>query len=170
MLTEHDFTYCPKCGNQFAKRWSNLLVCGRCDLHYYINPRPTNAVIFENEKGEILCIKRKWPPKKGFWDLPGGFVDLNETMEESVRREVREELGIVIEGFTYFGSYHNPYIFKGLKFYTLASVFTSQLPSSTRLEAGDDAGSVSWIAKGKIPYEKIAFSGMTSALKDYLKK
>lgn len=166
MLTEQDFNYCPKCGNQFEKKWSNLLVCARCDFHYYINPKPTNALIAENEKGEILFIKRKFPPKKGLLDLPGGFVDLKETMEESLRRELKEELGLILKDFTYLGSYSDRYNYKNVKFYTLCFVYTTRLPSTTRFEVGNE-GPLVWVKKGKVDYDKIAFESLKKALKEY---
>jgi len=53
------------------------------------------AVIVDN--GNVLIVKRKYDPLAGQWSLPGGGVELGETLEESIVREMREETGLEIE-------------------------------------------------------------------------
>ncbi len=53
------------------------------------------AVIFKNDK--ILLVKRKFEPKARFWTLPGGMVELGESLAHALKREIREECGIKIE-------------------------------------------------------------------------
>ena len=55
----------------------------------------TDAVIIE--KNKVLLLKRKTPPFKNWWVLPGGMVELGETTEEACKREVKEETGLDIE-------------------------------------------------------------------------
>jgi len=169
MLTEHDFSYCPKCGNQFGERRSNLLVCKKCDLHFYISPRPTSEIIFEDKKGRILLVKRKYPPKKGFYDLPGGFVDINETAEAALQREIREELGIKITEFTFLGTNLSRYVHKGVKYYTIALTFVGPLPEDQKITVSSDISGVQLFEKDKIPFDKLSFEGIKVALKNYLK-
>ncbi len=52
------------------------------------------AAIFEG--GRLLLIKRRKPPEAGHWSLPGGKVDWGESVEDAVRREIREEIGVEI--------------------------------------------------------------------------
>jgi ADP-ribose pyrophosphatase YjhB (NUDIX family) len=52
------------------------------------------ALIFD--RGRILLVERGTEPLKGYWSLPGGVLDVGETLEEGVRREVREETGLEI--------------------------------------------------------------------------
>ena len=47
--------------------------------------------------GEVLLERRGQPPAQGSWSLPGGLVDVGETLEQAVRREVREECSIEVE-------------------------------------------------------------------------
>jgi len=47
--------------------------------------------------GKVLVVRRARPPAKGFYSLPGGVVEIGETLHEAVRREVREETGMAIE-------------------------------------------------------------------------
>ncbi len=53
------------------------------------------AVILKNDK--ILLVKRKFEPKARFWTLPGGMVELGESLDQALKREIREECGIKIE-------------------------------------------------------------------------
>ena len=53
------------------------------------------AVIFNNEK--VLLVKRGKEPGYGKWSIPGGAVELGETLKESLLREVKEETGLEVE-------------------------------------------------------------------------
>src|SRR3954462_13276808 len=108
------YKFCPKCGHQADKKSEYLLVCPNCGYDFYINPAGTNAVIIENSKGEILLVTRKFDPMKGYLDLPGGFIEVGESLEESALRELKEELGIEILNVKYFGSYPDEYLYQGV--------------------------------------------------------
>ena len=59
-------------------------------------------------KGKVLLIKRSTPPFKGYWALPGGFVELGETVEEAVVREIKEETDLTCEPVKLAGVYSDP--------------------------------------------------------------
>ncbi len=61
----------------------------------YRNPTPTTNAIIHNEKNQILFVKRKKDPFKNHLSLPGGVINYGETIEEALRREVKE--GILSE-------------------------------------------------------------------------
>jgi 8-oxo-dGTP diphosphatase len=62
------------------------------------------AAIIENEQGQILIARRKkGKSQEGMWEFPGGKIERDETVEECLRRELREEMDIEIEPFAYFG-------------------------------------------------------------------
>ena len=58
--------------------------------------RVGSAVVLENNKGEILLVKRKYNPAKGYWVLPGGGINFGEYSKETVEREIKEETGLNI--------------------------------------------------------------------------
>ena len=62
-------------------------------------PRVILAVagVVWNDEGEILLIRRSKPPRQGEWSLPGGKVEFGETLEQALRRELREETNLEIE-------------------------------------------------------------------------
>jgi len=78
--------------------------------------------IIETDQG-ILVAKRNHAPKKGMLDLPGGFSDYHESLENAVRREIMEELGLALDRVSYFGSEPNVYRFKGVTYFTIDAIF-----------------------------------------------
>lgn len=133
------------------------------------NPAPTNGVILENEKGEMLLVRRKYNPKKGYWDLPGGFVNISESMEDAVRREIKEELGIDLKTFTYFSSYPDRYFYNGKYEKILGFIFVGRIKDQ-KIKPADDVASYEFFPKDKIPFEGLAFENLKQVLKDYLSK
>jgi len=92
-----DLKYCTKCGHQLEKRLiqeNERMYCRQCDTIYYDNPIPSVAVVAINGKGQLLLVKRKVEPKKGFWALPGGFMDDGESAIQAALREMQEETGL----------------------------------------------------------------------------
>lgn len=163
------FKFCPNCKNNL-KKINHLVDCSKCGFHFYFNPVPTCALILENEKGEILFVKRKLPPKKNFWDLPGGFIDFKEKAEEAIIRETKEELGIKIKEIYYFGSYVGFYPYRGINYQPLCFFYITKLKNSQikRIQVSDDAGDFKFFTKEKIPWSKLSFIDVKMALKDYL--
>ncbi len=167
MLEKNLFRFCGRCALPLRKNRASILFCANCQTHFYINPRPTNAAIIENSKHEILLTKRKFAPKKGFWDLPGGFANPKETMEQAVKREIKEELGIELVRPKYFGSYWGMYYYKGITYYTLCFVYTAKL-GEQKITVGDDVSAYKFFASQHLPVDKLAFKDITGAIKDYL--
>lgn len=54
------------------------------------------AAVIWNEAGQVLLIRRLYPPRAGQWSLPGGKVERGETLEAALKREIREETGLEI--------------------------------------------------------------------------
>ncbi len=84
-------------------------------------------------KEKIVLIKRKNPPHG--WALPGGFVDEGETVEDAVRRELREEANIDLNDLKQFHVYSDPK--RDPRFHTVSVIFTAS--SDVEPKAGDDA-------------------------------
>jgi 8-oxo-dGTP diphosphatase len=66
------------------------------DREYPSTPMPSvGAVVLKGDR--VLLVKRGQEPSKGRWSIPGGVMELGETIQETARREVREECGVQIE-------------------------------------------------------------------------
>ncbi|MEO0206932.1 MAG: NUDIX hydrolase, partial [candidate division WOR-3 bacterium] len=85
--------YCPVCKNNLIRKQS-VFVCKKCGWRHYNNPVPSVAGFIMNSNDEILLIKRGAEPEKGKWALPSGFIEPNETPEQAVLRELKEETGL----------------------------------------------------------------------------
>jgi mutator protein MutT len=96
------------------------------------------AAIIHNDKNEILFTIRKHDPAAGKLDLPGGFVDLGETAENAVIREVFEELNLEITEMNFVGTFTNKYIYGELEYQTLDLVFDCAVNSFSSIKAADD--------------------------------
>ena len=79
------FLYCPECGSpHFEVNNEKSKKCTDCGFVYYFNPSSATVALILNEKKELLVCRRAKEPAKGTLDLPGGFIDMNETGEEGV--------------------------------------------------------------------------------------
>jgi ADP-ribose pyrophosphatase YjhB (NUDIX family) len=163
-----DNLYCQRCASILNKSNDKLFICPKCDFHLYINPLPCNALILENASEEILLVKRKTEPFSGYWDIPGGFIEPEETAEESLIRECQEELGVTLPNYKYFSSYFDRYLFKGNNYHTLGFVFVTKIDSNLDFKPADDISEVQFFPKKEIPWEKLAFKTVKIALQDYL--
>jgi len=89
--------YCSQCGAltemQIIEERSRE-VCPACGTVFYRNPLPVAASVVLNAERKVLLIKRRNDPYKGEWCLPIGFAELDETIENAARRELKEETGI----------------------------------------------------------------------------
>ncbi|CDG66001.1 MAG: 8-oxo-dGTP diphosphatase [Methanobacterium sp.] len=81
---------------------------GRVIIKNYKQPRLTVDAAVTTADHKIIFIKRKNPPYKGSWALPGGFVEYGETVEDAVIREVKEETGVTINIDELLGVYSDP--------------------------------------------------------------
>ena len=106
-------------------------------------PLLTVDCVVLNPRGEVLLIQRKNEPFKGHFALPGGFVDIGETVEDACRRELLEETGVKAGRLKLVGVYSDPN--RDPRGHTASVVFLTRV-RSTKLEAGDDAASAQWVA------------------------
>lgn len=163
------YVYCPLCGHKLVpSKGTSPLICSECNFHLYNNPKPCNGIIIENRSGEILLVKRKFPPKKNYWDLPGGFIDANESLEESVRREAKEELDIDLVVEEIIGIYHDYYVYQNIKYPTLGIVVTAKALKEIE-KASDDISQFKFFPKKEVLGQKLAFESLRRSLEDYLR-
>lgn len=114
------YKYCPICGsNHFVQKGTNKLCCETCGYELYLNPKIGAVALIEDENGRLLAVRRSKDPAKGTWHLPGGFAEVEETVEDAVKREVKEELNIDVEVTSYLFSIPNHYQYKGIECYPL---------------------------------------------------
>jgi 8-oxo-dGTP diphosphatase len=106
----------------------------------------TDCVVFDAQ-GRVLLIRRKHPPFEGEYALPGGFVDIGETVEAACRRELREETGLDAADLRLIGVFSKPG--RDPRGHTVSIAFLATLTSDAPPVAGDDAASAEWVADWK---------------------
>lgn len=160
--------YCPKCGGaEFKFNSDNSFLCAKCEFHLYINASAAVAALIVNEKGEILLTRRACNPDIGMLDLPGGFVDVMETAENAVVREIKEELNLEIDEMEYFMSYPNEYIFGGLSVFTIDLAYICKINSFNGIHAEDDISAYEFYSPDKVPFDEIGSVSMKEMVKKY---
>ncbi len=121
-----------------------------CGFTYYFNSSAAVVAIIENEKGEVLIARRAKDPAKGTYDLPGGFVDMYETAEEAIAREVREETGLLITSSKYLFSIPNIYVYSGFEVQTVDLFFRCFVHDFQGLHPQDDVSELQFIPPDKL--------------------
>ncbi len=90
-------SFCHFCGTSLSLKFvedRERLFCERCSEPIYENPVPATAVVVVDQTGNLVLVKRGVDPKKGYWCLPGGFMEIGETPEQGALRELKEETGL----------------------------------------------------------------------------
>lgn len=165
------FKFCPICGStHFEINNFKSKKCGSCGFTYYANPNSATVAFIMNEKDELLVVRRKNEPAKGTLDLPGGFVDMEETGEEGVMREVMEETGLEATSVAYQFSIPNLYLYSGLTIHTLDMFYIVEVKDLSHVEAKDDAAEYLWISLNEIRIEEFGLRSIRQGLSRFLKK
>ena len=145
----HVFAYCPRCRAGMDRRIAGGLrrpVCPDCGFVQYLNPAPGAGVILLRA-GKVCLVQRKFEPKGGQWTLPTGFMEWDETIEETAVREVLEETGLRVRLTGLFAAEtgilppDQP---------VLVVFYTAEENGGT-LQAGDDAAQVGFYAWDEFP-------------------
>lgn len=158
------FDYCPSCGSR-AVSFDNVkkFICKDCSFTYFHNVAAAVAAILEYDQ-KVILIRRAKEPGKGKLDLPGGFADPDETVEDALRRELKEELGIDAGTLQYIGSYPNRYIYKGVPYRTCDLFFYSKIDALPTDLDRTEIEELILINPLDIPADEIAFESTKAGL------
>jgi len=142
----HQFKFCPKCGSdKFVENNFKSKRCETCGFIYYFNPSSATVAVIVNKRNEILVATRANEPAKGTFDLPGGFVDMGETAEDAVIREVKEETGLDLQEVRYLFSIPNQYVYSDFEVETTDMFFLCNVENHIQIEAHDDVSELRFI-------------------------
>ena len=135
------------------------MVCADCGHIDYQNPKIVAGAVVAHE-GRVLLCKRAIEPRRGYWTLPAGYMELGETVEEGAAREAREEAEaeIALEGL--------------LAIYSISRIGQVQLifrarfadPARPHFAAGEESEEVGLFAWDDIPWDQLAFPTVRWAL------
>jgi len=147
---------CPRCAQPLEPHGSGHLRCPSCGSHYWANSSPAVQALVERD-GRVLLGRRRIEPRRGHWDLPGGFLEEGEEPLAGLRRELREETGLEIEPVEFLGTaidcYDDQFVL-GLSW--LVHAIGEPV-------ADDDIEQLGWFGPGELPAE-MAFESQRTIL------
>ncbi len=134
-------------------------VCSECGEIHYINPKLI-AGCLPIWSGSILMCRRAIQPRKGYWTIPAGFMEMKETVCEAAMREAREEAGIEVE-------LQAPYTMLSLPDYSQVHVYYLARMKTGDYCAGEESLEVRLFQQSEIPWDDIAFETVRQTLMYY---
>jgi len=164
------FTHCPACGSsKFVQNNEKSKRCTSCGFVFYMNASAAVAAFIVNSSSELLVCVRGKEPEKGTFDLPGGFIDENESAEEAVSREIAEELKAIVVHAQYLFSLPNEYEYSGLTVPTLDMFFACNLDDLTNLQPSDDVADCFFVPMSELNPALFGLKSVRKAVTIFLK-
>ncbi|MEK6244468.1 MAG: NUDIX hydrolase [Pseudomonadota bacterium] len=156
--------FCPDCASPLAKRvppGDSVLrhVCDACGTIHYQNPKLVVGCVPEWE-GRILLCRRAIEPRYGYWTLPAGFMENDETTGQGAARETLEEAGARVELMAAFSMISVPYVNQVHLFYRARLLDLEFKPGVESLE-------VALFEEARMPWKDIAFRTVGLTLKHW---
>lgn len=136
-------------------------------MYTYKYPRAAltvDAIVFAKSETTIfvLLIERGREPFKNKWALPGGFVDMDETLEKACIRELQEETGLQVENMQQSRAYDA--VDRDPRHRTISVVYSTELDAQKAVKGSDDAAQAKWFPINDLP--ELAFDH-ADILRDY---
>ncbi|MBX2882154.1 MAG: NUDIX hydrolase [Granulosicoccus sp.] len=134
-------------------------VCKSCDLVHYENPKNVVGCLLTWE-GKVLLCKRAIEPRYGYWTLPAGFMENQETTQDGAAREAYEEAHASVDNLRLFAVYNLPRISQ------VYLMYKGQLRDGF-CEAGEESLEAGLFSEADIPWDELAFPVVTETLTRY---
>jgi ADP-ribose pyrophosphatase YjhB (NUDIX family) len=137
------FRFCPACASELERGSDEGFRCSNCGRSWYRNSAPAAGAAIVKD-GKALVTERGIEPKKGLYDIPGGFLEAGEHPVEALKRELREELGVEIEVDVEDCISMVPHAYGDEADYVLALGFLARWVGG-ELRAADDVAAFRWV-------------------------
>lgn len=156
--------YCSNCGSKVTFQevegdTKMRYVCNTCNTIHYQNPNVVVGCLPVWEDQVLLC-KRAIEPRLGYWNVPGGYLENGESVEEGAMREVFEEACIKVEVIGLLSVFSIPHINQ------VYMHFLAKMPD-LRFAPGIESLEVELFKEEDIPWDEIAFSSSVFSLRSY---
>lgn len=181
------FRFCPLCGsNRFAVSGPRSRRCADCGYELFRNSSAAVAAFIVQgltdeelshyqgisperwEQAQLLVCRRACQPAKGTLDLPGGFVDPDETIEQALARELTEEIGTPPATARYLFSQPNRYSWSGILVPTTDCFFLCTLPPDASPQAADDAENLTSISIRQLQPSRFGLHSIAQGIERFL--
>ena len=156
--------FCSECGHSVSLKIPELdtkqrFVCEPCGIIHYQNPRIITGCL-PVYKGKVLLCRRAIEPRKGFWTLPAGFMENNETVLEGALRETWEEAEAKVVDAHLYRLFDLPAI-------SQVYVFFRGTVSDGAFGVGVESTETQLFDEDSIPWDELAFPVVGETLRDY---
>jgi ADP-ribose pyrophosphatase YjhB (NUDIX family) len=139
-----DWRFCPRCASAIELEGRHAL-CAACGFDFWGNAAPAAEALVVRD-GRALLARRAIEPRRGLWDLPGGFLDEWEHPHDGVRRELLEETGLAIEVGPFLGAAIEDYGGRSVLILTFLATAPVGEP-----RAADDVAELAWVGPEEMP-------------------
>ncbi len=163
-MFDYSNKHCAKCGNLTLKKIPEgdhkpREVCSACGHIHYVNPKVIVGTLPVSGNKVLLC-KRNIEPRLGYWTLPAGFMELNETSGEGAARETWEEAEAKLDNMQFYRIIDLPDISQIYMFYT-ADLLDEEFNTTP------ESSEVALFEEHEIPWNNMAFVVVSRLLKEY---
>lgn len=136
----------------------------------YDYPRSACGMLVVRED-RVLMLERAHPPRIGYLDSPGGFIEAGESLEAAARRELREETGLTVGRADWLGFYWDTYFIRGFGRFPVMNFYYAARWRRGEPQAADDAASAAWVPIRDLPRRRsrFAWAHMAPLLQDLAK-
>jgi 8-oxo-dGTP diphosphatase len=160
------FTFCPRCGAPLTDGVAfgrSHRLCRYCGFVQFRDPKVAVGAIVGNGT-QVLLVRRSAEPRVGFWALPAGYMDADESPEEALVREIAEETGLAVQiahlaGIVPLAGWRER---RGIML-----VYKAE-PTGGQLLAGDDVSEARWFGAADIPWDEVAFESTAEFLRAWV--
>ncbi len=158
------YKYCPQCRAEledYSDEGFQRQRCPECGFIHYRNPAPAAGCVVFHE-GRLLWVQRAHYPRQGYWTIPAGFIEWDESPAETAVRELKEEtnLDVCITGlFKVYNGNDDP------RTNAILILYFAE-PAGGELKAADDAMKAVFFERDEMSPDKIAFESHRQALHD----
>lgn len=135
------------------------LVCPDCSFVHYENPKLSVGSVASLD-GKVLLCKRAIPPQIGFWTIPSGYLEIDETPQEGAIREALEEANAKIQPTELLAVYTIG------AFGVIQMIFRAEL-SDSEISVGPESLEVGLFSEDQIPWDELSFESVRRVLKRY---
>ena len=112
--------------------------------------------------------RRGKEPAKGTLDLPGGFVDMQETIEDGMRREIQEETRLMVSEVKYLFSIPNQYLYSDMLIHTIDMFYEVYVSNDVHPVADDDAAALEWLPLEQVNPKDFGLKSISLGVARYL--
>lgn len=160
MLWDKNNQFCGRCATPTIHQKPQFeRLCPTCQFSFF--PRISPSIIVLIHRGNEVVMARSPHFAPGIYGLIAGFVEIGETIEETIHREVKEEIGLTVKNITYFGS--QPWPFPD----TLMLAFIAEYDSGELVIDNDEIDDAGWYRYDNLPGRPSSSFSIASNLLDY---